>query len=286
MPKKTFLLILILLFVRIPALQSTDWQEFFPLHLGDYWVYKVLEIMPYIETNRVISCDTMENEQVYAKIQSYSRGSTGYGYRRVDDLGDVYEYDFNKHERLLFKLNVCLGDSWPDLAMGGYWKVVEKIDQITDDDTLTSLAIQSFENLAFTTYRISEKIGIVHISFECGQSGLLGACINGQLWGDTLTTNVVKRNIGTLPDEMYLVQNYPNPFNSITTIEYNLYSASAVRLRVHDIQGKKVLEIDNGFQQPGNYKVSVDMGELPSGIYLYKIVCLNYEITKTMLLLK
>jgi hypothetical protein len=83
-----------------------------------------------------------------------------------------------------------------------------------------------------------------------------------------------------------LSQNYPNPFNPNTIINYNLPQASNVKLIVFNTIGQTVKVLENGFMGAGNYSVSFNASELPSGLYFYKIEAGQFSQTKKMMLMK
>jgi hypothetical protein len=289
---KSILFALCVLSVVPSVFSHTDWQEFFPLHIGDYWVYREVAPWPDIYTLRVVGRDTLENGQVYAKIQCYYRDSYSYFFRRVDSLGDVYDYVYNKKERLLFKLDVCVGDTWSDPDIGGYWEVVEKSDYITDNDTLTYLRIESFENMAFTSYFIWEKIGICNMNFEGGYQSLLGAFINGRIAaGDTVITKVSSKQDKIAPDEASSNQNYPNPFNQFTRISYKIRKEGAVNLAIYNMGGRVVKQLVNNEQPAGESTVTWDGADdggsaVGTGIYLIRLQADDRQITRKILYLK
>ena len=88
------------------------------------------------------------------------------------------------------------------------------------------------------------------------------------------------------PAEFNLYQNFPNPFNARTTISYNLFKDSNVKLTVYDIMGRKVNILIDGFQQSGYHRVSFNAGGLASSIYFYELETKNKILRKRMLLLK
>ena len=57
----------------------------------------------------------------------------------------------------------------------------------------------------------------------------------------------------TLPLQTALLHNYPNPFNPETWIPYQLQEAAVVHLRIYDVRGALVREIDLGFKASGRY---------------------------------
>ncbi len=97
-----------------------------------------------------------------------------------------------------------------------------------------------------------------------------------------------------IPDNFRLYQNYPNPFNPSTTITYTIPTSETlhetfqqlVQLRIYDVLGRKIATIVNKKQHPGTYRVTFDAGNLPSGIYFYKLKAGNFTKVKKMILLK
>ncbi|NQT27380.1 aryl-sulfate sulfotransferase [candidate division KSB1 bacterium] len=85
-----------------------------------------------------------------------------------------------------------------------------------------------------------------------------------------------------LPSRIKLQQNYPNPFNPSTQIEYDVKEACKVSLVVYNLNGQVVKELVNLYQQPGKYTINLDMQEIPSGIYFYKIKMGNFQAVKKM----
>ena len=83
-----------------------------------------------------------------------------------------------------------------------------------------------------------------------------------------------------------LSQNYPNPFNSVTTITFSLKEDSNIQLNVYNTIGQKVATIVNEFRSAGLYKVKFDGSNLPSGIYIYKILTKSFSESRKMILLK
>jgi len=89
-----------------------------------------------------------------------------------------------------------------------------------------------------------------------------------------------------MPRSFALKQNYPNPFNPITTIEYILTADSDVELSLYDINGRKVMDFVNSYQQAGDYSMQIDASGLASGVYMIKLRSGRHSETRKMLLLK
>lgn len=101
-------------------------------------------------------------------------------------------------------------------------------------------------------------------------------------------------NEGTVPTEYELSQNYPNPFNPSTRINFSLPFESNVRLSIFNILGQEVKTlVDNQVQPVGNYNLTFDAKDLPSGIYFYRLTASaigeggrNFVDVKKMMLIK
>ena len=93
-----------------------------------------------------------------------------------------------------------------------------------------------------------------------------------------------------------LFQNFPNPFNPETWIPYTLADDADVSVRIYDVTGKLVCNLDVGHQQAGRY-ISRDtaaywdgrdqLGEsVSSGIYFYTLKADGFSDTRRMVILK
>ena len=94
----------------------------------------------------------------------------------------------------------------------------------------------------------------------------------------------------TVPDGFVLLQNFPNPFNPVTSISYQLMSASPVAITIYDLMGNVVSNLFSGIEGPGyksiNWDATNDNGDLvSSGVYFYKLqVGESFEIKRMMYL--
>jgi hypothetical protein len=89
-----------------------------------------------------------------------------------------------------------------------------------------------------------------------------------------------------VPGEFRLEQNYPNPFNPSTNLEFRIMEPGFVRLSVYDVLGREVSIIVNQNLKQGIYKASFNAGNLPSGVYLYRLTAGNFTETRKMILVK
>ncbi|HUI28859.1 MAG TPA: glucoamylase family protein [Candidatus Acidoferrales bacterium] len=96
----------------------------------------------------------------------------------------------------------------------------------------------------------------------------------------------VKKNAGDIPLSNSLHHNFPNPFNPSTVISYRLSAVSDVTLKVYDVLGREVKTLVDEHQTAGNYSVTLNAANLPSGVYFYRLQAGSYIATKKLLLLK
>ena len=104
----------------------------------------------------------------------------------------------------------------------------------------------------------------------------------------TLTVNppTLVRDEKEIPKEFALYQNYPNPFNPVTTIEFDIPRESEVLFEIFNLMGEMVLKLVNGKLEAGRYKVKVDFGDMPSGVYFYRLRAGGFVSVKKMVLVK
>jgi hypothetical protein len=57
-------------------------------------------------------------------------------------------------------------------------------------------------------------------------------------------------------------------------------------LKLYDILGKEIAILVNGEMNPGRYTVQWDAGNLPSGVYLYRLQAGQFAETKKLVLMK
>lgn len=89
-----------------------------------------------------------------------------------------------------------------------------------------------------------------------------------------------------VPESTTLYQNYPNPFNPATRISFFLPEANFVTLKVYNILGQEVSTLASTQFPEGHNAVTWETGDLPSGIYVYRLQSKGIEITRTMQLLR
>jgi hypothetical protein len=106
----------------------------------------------------------------------------------------------------------------------------------------------------------------------------------GKGYCDTFITDV-KNNLET-PIKYTLEQNYPNPFNPSTTIAFSIPSPGDVKLTVYNMLGQHISTLVDDFLSPGFYVDDFKSGNLPSGVYLYKLEADGFSEIKKMILIR
>jgi hypothetical protein len=83
-----------------------------------------------------------------------------------------------------------------------------------------------------------------------------------------------------------LSENRPNPFDNSTTINFKLGRDGHALLTVFDATGKVVRTLVDEDMSAGEHSVKFDAGDLPNGLYLYRLASGGYTETRTMTLQK
>lgn len=90
----------------------------------------------------------------------------------------------------------------------------------------------------------------------------------------------------TLPLSFHLSQNYPNPFNPTTNIDFALPVDTKVSIILYDITGKQIKSILNQILNPGYHTICLNVSDLSTGIYFYRMVTGNFIQTKKLMIMK
>ncbi|MEG8946310.1 sugar-binding protein [Rosettibacter firmus] len=111
---------------------------------------------------------------------------------------------------------------------------------------------------------------------------------NASLFGTAILTGkkTSVRYEPVLVQNYRLEQNYPNPFNPTTKITYALPNDGYVKLAVYDILGNEIKTLINQYQKAGVYTVDFNANNMSSGVYFYKLITNNVNLTRKMMLIK
>jgi len=84
-----------------------------------------------------------------------------------------------------------------------------------------------------------------------------------------------------------LFQNFPNPANPSTTISFSIPVRTNLKINLYSVVGELVKVILDEEKEKGFYSINVDLSNLASGIYFYKIITsVGYMDVKKLILIQ
>ncbi|MEW6196070.1 MAG: SdrD B-like domain-containing protein [Bacteroidota bacterium] len=130
--------------------------------------------------------------------------------------------------------------------------------------------------------------GVSSLMVPTGSDDLFVGTKEGKIYmsKSTGTATDVNDGLSEVPTKFELNQNYPNPFNPSTTIQFAVPEAGNYTVKVFNVLGQEVATLLNGEIGSGMHKVTFDAGNLASGIYVYRLVGNNVNMSKKMILTK
>lgn len=317
---KVYIIIFVLLLSAKLFAQVNPSLNYYPLHIGDEWQYKVT----YFDTSpnnrisylskRVISDTILASGKRYFLIEqppfTYDEIKVlEKAFVRVDSTnGVLYKlpYENGKEEKLdsLF----CTARDY--FFNGDLYCADVSVKNVFSQPVLSKIVTGRTSSNYGLFWRQALGIGIYYqenwiaiVTATGNKYDLTYAKINGVEYGQLVDVEDEKN---FLPQEFSLSQNFPNPFNPSTTIKFSVPSVGAehvqplhVLLKVYDLLGREIATLVNEEKAPGNYEVTFNgesrLGEsLPSGVYFYRLQARNYSLgaeqgfsaTKKMIYLK
>ena len=167
------------------------------------------------------------------------------------------------------------------------------------------ISLSNFPAANISAYSVIGKIGESGIPFYVGKAISYKANKSGRLFlgynDDNFSNNYgyfvsfiitnstltyIETGENELINKFFLGQNYPNPFNPITTIRFNLPFSGKIILSIYNIYGSEVKKIINEERATGSYEVELNLINLSSGIYFYRLQTEQFVETRKMILLK
>ena len=74
-----------------------------------------------------------------------------------------------------------------------------------------------------------------------------------------------------IAEKMLLHSNFPNPFNPATTLSYSLPASGPVKATLFNLLGQPVRELFDERQIAGEHRRMIDLRDLPSGVYFFRL---------------
>ena len=79
---------------------------------------------------------------------------------------------------------------------------------------------------------------------------------------------------------------YPNPMTNTMNVQFELTGGSNVELNVYNLIGEKVMSFDLGYRMNGKHNVTLDKGNLSSGMYILQLDAENMDRVATKITVK
>ncbi|HAB51173.1 MAG: hypothetical protein A3K31_00580 [Ignavibacteria bacterium RIFOXYA12_FULL_35_25] len=119
------------------------------------------------------------------------------------------------------------------------------------------------------------NVSVADLDYRLSDNKLFAATHGRSMFSTTIVTSVEEIKT-TIPDKFELSQNYPNPFNPSTKFRYALPEGKNVKVTIFDLNGRRVTELVNNYQNAATYEVTWngknDSGvQVASGTYIYRI---------------
>jgi len=88
------------------------------------------------------------------------------------------------------------------------------------------------------------------------------------------------------PNNYSLEDSHPNPFNNSVLVNYTLPLTTDVTLKIYDLLGREISTLVSERKPAGEYTVSWDAENVPSGVYFYRLTAGEFTQTKKMMVIK
>lgn len=86
-------------------------------------------------------------------------------------------------------------------------------------------------------------------------------------------------------EQMRLLPAWPNPSGSAATISFELRSGMEIRLTVHDLMGREVASLADGYMEKGRHS-AVLSSSLPNGMYFYRLSAAGGMLQDKLLIMR
>jgi len=151
----------------------------------------------------------------------------------------------------------------------------------------TANGLSRFSGTEWDTWSTSDQsAGDSVLSISQDNDGSMWICTNNGILNFTPLPSSLNQNTGNITAPDINLSVYPNPFNSNTTVYYEIFEQSNVKLTVFNTLGKLVATLVNGTKSPNNYRLQFNAGHLPSGIYYCRLNAGPKTVVKRLMHIK
>lgn len=268
--------------------QTVDWKEFYPLHIGDYWVYEgFVSSLSITHSVKVVGDTILPDNNTYfiLKETDHTFGYTSFSYRRLDSIGRVYYWEpWNNTAKQYFAFSETVGDTLKCKTEGFIFRLEDKY--INNKTGLFELNYLQYPDISYTRNDYDLNLGLYRMTGDMFLLECAGAYINGQtIWGDTTISEVDEYYLFN-PQEFVIYPCYPNPFNSSTILQYYNPRLTKIKIDLYDIIGQFILSMYDGYLPAGYYKQNIELNKLSAGIYFVVINTGNQRLVNKIIYLK
>ncbi|MEO8514526.1 MAG: T9SS type A sorting domain-containing protein [Ignavibacteria bacterium] len=234
------------------------------------------------------------------------RSHTGMQYWTKDVI--VYPHDVSQNT---WYVGVFSGWGGPPNGLGGLYRTTNRgvnWTKINNTDRVTSITFDPVNpDIAFMTSEINGLFyssnvssanpvfsSVASYSFRQPERVFYNPFNPTEIWVTSFGNGLrmgssligIQNQNNEIPGEFRLYQNYPNPFNPETVIRLELPKNGNVKLSVFDMLGCELSVLKDEFMTSGNYNISFNGSEFPSGTYFCKASSGEFNSVIKIVLLK
>jgi len=190
--------------------------------------------------------------------------------------------DFNNNNNFeLFKKSPNTNNSWVSLGMasGDYVDYAEFCIVSSDAPNVPRDNCFYYAKSTDLTNLVSNPSNSVSFSVGINNPNPVGDVVN-----DNLSNGNKEKTFEV--SKTYSVSNFPNPFNPVTNIFFNIPKESKVTIKIYNTLGQEIQTLTDRNYGIGNHIVEFNAGNLPSGIYFYRITAGEFTKVNRLMLIK
>ncbi len=274
---------------------SLSAQEFYPLEVGNRWVYAYW--------SEPSTYDTVAVEAFQDSL--FPNGHRYFVLDHPDVCGGtfvsadsefVYYFDvWDTTDVAFLKLDDTIGSQRSAHLAWYYFVTLQSVDTISLFGVQTRVLTYYLDGLMTGVVRLSDRFGPMTEWFYGDPAppypivtrNLVGCALSDSVYGYILDV----RNPAKRPVAFDLYQNRPNPFNPTTVIDYEQTNSGTATLRIHNALGHEVRTLVKGYATAGRHQVTWDGTDnrgrrVGSGVYFYTLRASGTSLTRKMTFLK
>ena len=145
-----------------------------------------------------------------------------------------------------------------------------------DDRTAPSFLFESVENGDEVAFKV----------WDASKQKLINMVADRKINWEIGISKISLSNDQIVPETISFSSAYPNPFNPITMISFGVPEEMEVQIVVHDMLGRKVVELANDVYHQGYYELQWNANQESSGIYFVKMVAGGQVNIQKLMLIK